>query len=358
MKRISEIIAPERITKPSPTSAEQPLKKIVDVTAKEARTVTDSELENQSDRWSQADFTVIGLAVLVGTLLDVFVVRIPKNTTILGKLEKGSPLTGWMREHSAKLAKLLKPLEKFAKVPFDAPHHPLVDGLHAKVHRLMSPGHDLFFGFVYGLRDLMLGQGTFIDKFGKVQVVKNITEPLGAIESLIKLLAHFLSDAFTKMGLPTPLTTALQFVKGKSPFILRPGGSQVEWHHVARYMYANGFDLRHLITQGITPASVQLIIRGYVLLLEFVTSNEEYPSKASREKIEGMIAVANTLVMGGNLIKVGVMKSPLAINQAQVLATLGSLITVGLEQVKRVEKKRRLKTKTISELQPLEPTIA
>ena len=114
----------------------------------------DPSIGEASDlEWTKADYLVIGLAALIGTLFDVGVVRIPQNTKFLGTLRKGSPITAWVKSNSSGLEALFKPLEKIAKVSFDLTHHPLVPGLHIKIHRLMSPGHDPIFGLLFGVRD-------------------------------------------------------------------------------------------------------------------------------------------------------------------------------------------------------------
>ncbi len=117
--------------------------------------------------WTESDYLVIMLAGFVATLLDVFLVRIPGDTMFLGKMQQGSPLTEWLRENSKPVHEhILSRLEKYAKVPYDLPTSKEVDGLHPKVHRLMSLGHDPILGFIFGVIDIVSGTGTFIDKNG------------------------------------------------------------------------------------------------------------------------------------------------------------------------------------------------
>lgn len=41
--------------------------------------------------WDESDYLVVVLAGFIATLLDVFLVRIPADTSFLGRLQTGSP---------------------------------------------------------------------------------------------------------------------------------------------------------------------------------------------------------------------------------------------------------------------------
>ena len=79
--------------------------------------------------------------------MDVFLVKIPADTSFLGRLQAGTPLTKWMKENSKPVHEhLLGRLEGAAKVPYDDSIGKAVDGLSPKVHRLMSPGTTPYWG--------------------------------------------------------------------------------------------------------------------------------------------------------------------------------------------------------------------
>lgn len=276
-------------------------------------------------RWERRDYAVVTLAVLAATITDAALVKIPQDTKFLGKVSAGSPVTGWLKGHSDWAHKTFgKRFEEWAKVPFDFAHHKAVEGLRPKTHRLMSPGHDLLLGLFYGIRDLMKGQATLIDKNGVQVLLSSEQDPLGFTAAVVRWLAHLLSDVFTTMGLPVPGFSALTTVQATSPFKLRPDGDLVAWKDVARWMYTNGFDLRHFLTQGLTPATVELVVRGYWLL-------EHYGKEVTEEdknKLEAMLLVAHGLTLSRNLLKIALTRNPLHFNAAEFSAVVGRLMAV------------------------------
>ena len=142
--------------------------------------------------WDESDYLVVVLAGFVATLLDACLVRIPTDGAFLGRMQQGSPLTKWLRENSASVHRdYLGHLEKAAKVPCDLPIGDAVDGLRPKVHRLMSPGHDPVLGFVFGVKDMMDGTGTYVDKNGDLVPIGTPMSPEGlTVAFLTQALRH------------------------------------------------------------------------------------------------------------------------------------------------------------------------
>ncbi|MBA2624391.1 MAG: hypothetical protein H0U89_02115 [Acidimicrobiia bacterium] len=290
--------------------------------------------------WDESDYLIVLLAGFVATLLDVFLVRIPMDTTFLGRMQPGSPMTRWIRENSKTVhEEYLKRFEKAAKVPYDMSVGKGVDGLSPKVHRLMSAGHDPILGFIFGVMDLMGGTGTYIDKYGDLKRVATSMSPEGLVEAFLKVFLHLLSDVFTSAGIQPPFFTLLQLVKTKSPFVLGPSGEKVSWTNVARYMYVHGYDLRHFATMGIVPASVEIIVRGWWLLRGFVSDGEAAPEKA---KLTSMLMLGHLIATSGNLLKTGVIfgMNPLALNWAEMLALPPVTVAWISESIKRDRKIR------------------
>ncbi|RIH90977.1 hypothetical protein Mterra_00057 [Calidithermus terrae] len=282
----------------------------------------------------------MALSVLAATAVDAMVVRVPADMRFMGRHVAGSPVTRFVKRHSSHLhEKWGKGLERSAKVTFDFAHHKAVAGLRPKVHRIMSPGHDPLLGAFYGIRDLMRGEATFFDKDGMKVVVTSDDDPLGFTAAMIRWLCHLFSDAFTKMGLPAPGFSALLPQKGLSPFKLRQDGDLVPWKDIARWMYAEGFDLRHFLTQGLTPATVELFIRGYWLLTRYNDGHDA----TCRRKLAVMLLASHSLVVGGNLLKVAVTRNPMHFNLAQTLR-VGTLAAseVGRLVVKTVGRSGRI----------------
>lgn len=290
--------------------------------------------------WDESDYAVVILAGFVATLLDILVVRIPTDGAFLGKMQKGSPLTKWLRENSGTIHEdYFKTFEKGAKVPYDLSIGDAVDGLRPKVHRLMSPGHDPVLGFIFGVTDIMKGTGTYIDKNGDWVRLATSMSPEGLTTAFLKVFLHLLSDMGTSAGIQPPFFTLLQLVKEKSPFVLGPSGQRVSWTDVARYMYGNGYDLRHFATMGIVPASVEIIVRGWWLCQSYESGENPELAKA---KLTSMLMLAHTMAASGNLLKTGVIfgMNPLALNWAQFLALAPVTITWVKESVKRDRKIR------------------
>src|SRR5829696_107506 len=270
--------------------------------------------------WDRSDYLVVLLAGFVATLLDVFVVRIPLDGAFLGRMQAGSPMTGWIRENSKPVYDhYLKGLEKAAKVPYDLSAGKAIDGLSPKVHRLMSLGHDPVLAFIIGVMDVMGGTGTYVDKHGDLRRVATSMGPEDLASAFLKVFLHLLSDVFTSAGIQPPFFTLLQLAKTRSPFVLSPSGERVTWTNVARYMYAHGYDMRHFATMGIVPASVEMIVRCWWSCRGFESNGEIVPAKA---KLTSMLMLAHLIATSGNLLKTGVIfgMNPLAMNWAQMLA--------------------------------------
>lgn len=103
---------------------------------------------------------VVISAGFLATLLDVILVRIPQDSTFLGKKYAGSPLTKWLQDRDRTQDihdQFFKRFEKLAKVPYDASTTKatggLVSGMRPATHRLQSLGHDPALGFLFGVAD-------------------------------------------------------------------------------------------------------------------------------------------------------------------------------------------------------------
>lgn len=274
--------------------------------------------------WDRSDYMAVMLASFLATLVDIFLVRIPTDKQFLGTLQQSSPLTKWLREKSPALHEgFLENFEKVARVTYDDVRHPLVDGMRPDLHRLESLGHDPILGFIFGTADLMRGTGTFIDKYGDiVQITKAAATPETLISSLLKVFFHLLSDVCTSAGIQPPFFTLLQLVKTESPFVLSDSGVKVSWTDVSRYMYANGYDLRHFFTMGLVPATVEIVIRGWWLLNAYTNPESSRDPKLTKAKLTSMLLLGHTIATSGNLLKTGLVfgMNPLAMNWAQMLA--------------------------------------
>ena len=286
--------------------------------------------------WDRWDYGAVALAVLVGAVTDYLLVATPGGT-FKGQPQRGSPLTAWMKEQSKKLAPmagrddierntfqqwiagLTTAAEKWAKVPYD-----LVipkEGLTPNVHRLASLGHDPLLGLVFGVRDIISGSCTFIDKSGAWRVIDhpNHEGTRNPLEALVKVVVHGFSDVFTVRGLPPPFMAPFQLIGTKSGFTLKEGGDPVSVRDVTRYMYANGYDVRHFMTTKISPAIAEVILGAYHGVRACVADTE--PGEAGlpdQLKREQMLALTHGLLASANVLKTALYGwNPMAINLAQ-----------------------------------------
>lgn len=293
-----------------------------------ARSLRTYSNEHGDISWDETDWSVVLAAGALATLADIVLVRIPQDTFFPrdGKDHRGSPITKWLKEKSPQIHEdFLKPLEKSAKVPYDANHTTATGGrvsMGPRNHRLKSLGHDPLTGFFFGVRDLMHGTGTYLDN-GKLVQIATAHDPVGVIEALLTQVRHLLSDVATPSGLPAPLFTLLQ-LGAESPFVHKKGGIEVKatLAEISQYMYFHGYDLRHFFTMGITPAIVSGVIRGYWLLKSYAAGETKEQLQKEQAKLTSMLLLGHSIATSGTLLKTGLIygMNPLALNYNQILA--------------------------------------
>ena len=308
-----------------------------------------AEIRRQFDQdfgatpWDRWDYATVGATVIVGALLDYFLVATP-GASFKGEPQRGSPVTAWLKEQSEKLAPirggdefsrnalqewvagLTTKAEKWAKVPYDVVS-PKLD-LTPNTHRLAAIGHDPVLGIVFGGKDILCQTCTFIDSKGAWRVIPGPPyAERGVLEALATVVAHGLSDVFTAKGLPPPFLSALQTLKVDSGFTLREDGDPVSVPNLVRYMYSNGYDLRHFATMAIVPAVADLLIRIY----HFLRTHEpaEGLGNRGRLKLSQMLTLTHGLLASGNIVKTALYGwNPTALNMAQFLALGKQMISL------------------------------
>lgn len=211
-------------------------------------------------------------------------------------------------DENGKASKWITVLEKWFKVPYDKSIDSDIIGLMPKTHRLHSLAHDpSIAGLVWGIKDIVAGTFTCIDKNGCL-VVEKVTEAnfMKLFTAPILWLGHILSDVFTRMGIPIPGWSYLQLLQFGNF-----GEKQRTIAEVARYMYLEGYDLRHLVSMSSTNAVIELIVRLYYHLVckerpdEFVlTSEKEYVEVKNKIKLHNMLFVSYSVASCGNIAKI------------------------------------------------------
>jgi len=295
--------------------------------------------------WDRWDVGVVALAVLVGAVTDYLLVATPGGS-FKGQPQRGSPLTAWMKEQSKKLApmkgsddlernafqqwiaELTTAAEKWAKVPYDVVSPK--PGLTPRVHRLASLGHDPLLGLVFGVGDILSGTCTFIDKSGNWRVIRVNEGTSNILEAMVKVVVHGFSDIFTPQGLPPPFLSPFLLVSAKSGFTLRGDGDPVPVKDVARYMYSNGYDLRHFVTMKISPAIAEIILWTYHGIRAHADGSATSEGGiAERLKREQMQALIHGALASANILKTALYGwNPMAINLAQFVTLAKRMLSL------------------------------
>ncbi|NRG69202.1 hypothetical protein HPB00_06990 [Streptococcus suis] len=261
---------------------------------------------------------------ILASLVDILLIGMPAKTVNAG------PLAKYVRK---RFETVFSPgdLEnwKFAKVPFDAQDNRntkrIVNGLSPQYHRLYSLGHDPLLGFIIGVLDIMNGQMTTIDKFGKI-VVQDMPNYQDRKEeniffAIAKLLVHFKSDITTSMGLPAPLMGLFNLLQ-----FGRIGEEEKTIAQIVQGMYHAGYDFIHFATMSIPVMIIEVLVRmGYACrrlsqgaslsdAVAFSTNRKKYP------KLGTILFTAHSVSTAVNLGKIIITENPLAINYPQWLA--------------------------------------
>ena len=278
-------------------------------------------------KWDKWDYAFVGMAGILASLTDFFIVKNPKTINYKGNIYEGSIVTDFLKKHinnekDNRFAYWAKKLEKITKVPYDSVGNGL-EGMTGKTHRLQSLGHDPVLGCIFGVLDILRGtlSGFSYDSVSGIHkfTVKQITddESINFIEACIKQIGHLISDVGTKTGLQPPLFSLFQGINLTSPF----SDKDRKIGEIARWMYLNGYDFRHFLTMTITPAIIEIILRTYIMLKHYNNEGEVKIRLAGNPKYRSMLLWAHAIASAGNAGKIYFQQgNPLAINYAEWMA--------------------------------------
>ncbi|MBB5336419.1 hypothetical protein [Pectinatus brassicae] len=280
-----------------------------------------NEAYSKQFEWDKWDYSFVGLAGIVAALTDIFIVAIPKDMTSgIYKGQKGSSVTKWLQ--SLRLPDNVQEwLENVAKVPYDNTGGP--------EHRMDTFGHDPILGFIFGIIDLVRGTSTSI-KDGTI-IIEKIGEGTNLLEAIVKQFLHLCSDVCTKRGLPVPFASIFKLLNVGS--FKRANGKTATISQLTKWMYRNGYDLRHFITMSITPMSIEIILRMYTML-RYYAENDDIDfdiatvfELGNNPKYRSMLLSAHAIACAANAGKVYLRQgNPLAINYAEWLMLLKYLV--------------------------------
>ena len=289
-----------------------------------AITLTEFDTDvNKKFYLNKYDVVTAGVIGGLAVLLDFMVVKIPKDTLYTHDgihLQEGSPLTEFLRsigfDENGKTSSWVRELEKKFPVPYDPSVGHGVPGMNPKVHRMMGLGHDPIFGLLFGIYDILTGSFTSIGKDGILRI-ERLGESSGKtlLEAVLLWAGHLFSDIFTKMGIPLPGWGALQVLRFGSI-----GEKERTVADIARYMYANGYDIRHFVSMSTVPAVIELLTRIYFCFFGKVNpvnqtvSEIEFTQIKNDIKLHKMLIIASAIGTGGNFTKIVINGNPLEFN--------------------------------------------
>ncbi len=294
--------------------------------------------------WDKWDYSFVGTAGVLASLTDFLLVKIPRSfNTGQYSGQQASPITEWLKKYDSRkqggrqdwFARWARSLESKCRVPYDgtvfekAGRLERLKGAGGTTHRFQTLGHDPVLGFIFGVLDIMRGTitGFSYEKLSGVhelaqgQVWTNL-EPVGLITAILKQMGHLISDVATPPGIPPPFFTLFQGINTGN---LGKGGRTVG--QVARWMYTNGYDFRHFLVMGITPAVIEIILRGYLMIRHYAENGEVPFLLAKNPKYRSMLLSAHAVACAGNAGKVALYQgNPLAINYPEWLALVRYLL--------------------------------
>lgn len=266
-------------------------------------------------KWDSWDYGFVLLAGIVGIATDLLIAKIPKTLDNgVFKGQRGSELTEKLS--NIKLPeRWQKSLENFAKVPYD--------NTGGGDHRIDTFGHDPVLGLIFGVIDIFRGTSTSL-KNGLIEISK-VSEPTNLITSFVKEFAHLLSDISTSKGLPVPFSSLIRMCKFGEFY--GPTGKKRTISDLSLWMYHNGYDLRHFITMSITPATIEIILRTYIMIRHYFEKNELKFKLANNPKYRSMLLMAHAIACAGNAGKIYYYGgNPLALNYAEWIAFIRYLL--------------------------------
>lgn len=300
-----------------------------------------SESYDAQYKWDKWDYIFVGASGVLASLTDYLLVKIPTTlTTSEYAGQVGSPITEWLRKYNTNksndwFAQWAQHLSDTCKVPYDEISYAGIGGVEkiagmgGRTHRFQSFGHDPVLGFVFGVLDIMRGTitGFSYDKLTHTHtwmqgaVCSNL-EPVGLIAAILRQLGHLISDVATPMGLPAPFMTLIQGIN-----IGSFGEKERTVGEIARWMYLNGYDFRHFLVSGITPAVIEIVLRAYIMLRHYSEYGKTKFDLASHPKYRTMLLMAHGIATLGNAGKITLMQgNPLAINYAEWMAFIRYLV--------------------------------
>jgi hypothetical protein len=295
---------------------------------KEANYLLKSYYKDFTEQYSldKYDYAISGIIGTMAALMDYYLVtKVDGKKVVPGKLNSGVEDLWNKLLSNEKIRKL----EEKYKVPYDISQSTSkisqeVLGLCPLYHRFISLGHDPILGFIFGVRDLMKGQLTAIDGYGRwiVQTVDG-AEGKSFIESIVNVFGHFLSDVSTKsktgmiLSVPAPLTPLLQMVQEGC---VEYKGKKYTVADLSKKMYYDGYNFNHFIGMSMPVIMIEILTRLAFVVKEMFFLKKDVIVKGN-PKLTVMITIANGMLFAENVGKISITKNPFSINYVSWIAT-------------------------------------
>ena len=267
------------------------------------------------EKWDKWDFIAVLSGGIAGTIADLLIEQ--RTDAMMNKLAKNPTLKKWANQ------------TKGLSIDYQGP------GFGGPYHEGLSSGHDILrlFKAIWQIKN-----GTFVgikQTSTGFEWVKSTTnqygnpyESHGLLESIILWFKHIASDAANPTGIPFP---GMSFL------------TEMPDHEVRKFaiqLYTNGFTLQYIISQALSPALVELIVRGYIFGREYYETKEIKWPTAKRLKTTEMLLASHAIVTAINVGKVIVncnVEGPLAIrklNFPSVIMTVRYFIPFVVKRLK------------------------
>ena len=266
------------------------------------------------DKWDYAAIVAIGLAE-AGTDL------------LLGDPRKG--LSKMCSDKNNSLGKYLNEIHNkwgHSGQPIDFQG----DKFGGSTHRARTFGHDLMM-FPLAIYSLCTGQfidGYYTDKI--YQPVRELVNQWGSAygsmrpdKAILAYIIHMAADFCSTHSLPVPGFGVLAHLPSR------------EIRKLVNSMYEDGFNLRHVVIQGIPVACTEILMRIYFW---FRHHSSEFSSEAKKEKRNKLLLMAHSLAMLVNMEKVYFAKDPVLLNLPMLMRVIWLTWSVSKEQIRKNRK--------------------
>lgn len=275
------------------------------------------------EKWTKSDFIAVFIAAAIGSLADI--VLSDRNNALTGTKSDFSKWLNGFHTHEG-------------GAPIDYQGKNFGGGF----HRGLSKGHDIL-RFIEGIMMFQNGQFEAIRYENGIaqRIIRTANqygtpyEQLSIAEAIARYAKHMFADLFSTCSLPFP----------GSSFLVEADNRTLR--KFAADMYQNGFNIKNIMTQGLSVVIIEVILRIYFSIQsvrqykEKFELSEDYSNfdavkhffkQENKDKLDEMLLVAHTIVAAMNIGKVIINKAPWQINIGEIF----SVVRYGVKVLSRI----------------------